>query len=81
MKAILILFEVIVGLKVNFHKSMLVELNVPNSFLNEVTSVMNYEVVMYHFFILVCQLVEMFDVFSYSIRIVFEYRLGEHICM
>lgn len=40
-KAILILLEVILGFKVNFHKSMLVGLNVPNSLLNEVTLVMN----------------------------------------
>jgi len=42
MRAVLLLFEDISGVKVNFNKSMLTGVNVPNSWLREATSVMNY---------------------------------------
>lgn len=38
-KGVLILFEVILGLKVNFHNSMLEGVNVPKSWMNEATLV------------------------------------------
>ena len=41
MRAALILFERVSGLKVNFHKSMLVGINVADSWLAETTLVMN----------------------------------------
>jgi len=41
MRAVLILFEEVSGLKVNFHKSMLTGVNVPESWLSEAASVMN----------------------------------------
>ncbi|GAU39629.1 hypothetical protein TSUD_397170 [Trifolium subterraneum] len=44
LKAVLILFENISGLKVNFHKSMLFGVNVNNSWLHEAASVMRYKI-------------------------------------
>jgi len=41
LRAILILFEAVSGLKVNFHKSMLVGVNISFSWLTEVTSLLN----------------------------------------
>jgi len=41
MRAILILFEEVSGLKVNFHKSMLTGVNIFDSWLMEVASVLN----------------------------------------
>jgi len=44
MRAILVLFEAMSGLKVNFNKSMLVGVNVSNSWLNEAASVLRCRV-------------------------------------
>jgi len=44
MRAVLILFEQISGLKVNFHKSMLTGINITTSWLSEVASVLNCRV-------------------------------------
>lgn len=41
MRAVLILFEEVASLKVNFHKSMLTGVNIPDSWLIEAASVMN----------------------------------------
>ena len=41
MRAVLIIFEQVSGLKVNFHKSMLMGVNVPDSWLTEAAMVMN----------------------------------------
>jgi hypothetical protein len=41
MRAVLLLFEEVSGLKVNFHKSMLTGVNVSDSWLTEASSVMN----------------------------------------
>jgi len=41
MRAVLLIFEVVSGLKVNFHKSMLTGVNVSDSWLTEAASVMN----------------------------------------
>jgi len=41
MRAVLILFEEVSGLKVNFHKSMLTGVNISDSWLTEATMVMN----------------------------------------
>ncbi|MCI51038.1 putative RNA-directed DNA polymerase, partial [Trifolium medium] len=37
-RAVLVLFETLSGLKVNFHKSMLVGVNIPDSWLGEAAS-------------------------------------------
>ena len=42
MLAVLLLFEEISGLKVNFHKSMLTGINISVSWLDEAAMVMNY---------------------------------------
>jgi len=47
--AVLVLFEVMSGLKVNFHKSMLVGVNVKDSWLNEAAYVLNCRVGIVHF--------------------------------
>jgi len=44
LKALLLLFEASSGLKVNFHKSILVGVNVTTSWLNEVASVLNCKI-------------------------------------
>jgi hypothetical protein len=44
MKANLILFEVISGLKVNFQKSLLMGVNVPGSCLTDITMVLNRKI-------------------------------------
>ena len=44
MRAVLIIFEQVSGLKVNFHKSMLTGVNVPDSWLTEAAMVMNCRV-------------------------------------
>jgi hypothetical protein len=44
MRAVLLLFEAMFGLKVNFHKSMLVGVNITESWLVEATSIMNCKV-------------------------------------
>jgi hypothetical protein len=41
MRVVLLLFEEVSGLKVNFHKSMLTEVNVPDSRLSKAATVMN----------------------------------------
>jgi hypothetical protein len=41
MRAVLLLFEEVSGLKVNFHKSMLTGVNIPNSWLSATASMMN----------------------------------------
>jgi len=41
MRAVLLLFEDVSGLKVNFHKSMLTSVNVSESWLSEAALVMN----------------------------------------
>jgi hypothetical protein len=41
MRAVLLLFEEVSGLKVNFHKSMLTGVNIPDSWLSEAASVMS----------------------------------------
>jgi hypothetical protein len=41
MRAALLLFEEVSGLKVNFHKSMLTGVNIPDSWLMTAASVMN----------------------------------------
>jgi hypothetical protein len=41
MRAVLLLFEDVSGLKVNFNKSMLTGINIPDSWLAEVALVMN----------------------------------------
>jgi len=42
MQVVLLLFEKVSGLKVNFHKSMLTDVNITDSWLMEGVSVMNY---------------------------------------
>jgi len=42
MRAVLLLFEDVSGLKVNFHKSMLTGENIPDSWLVEAVSVLNF---------------------------------------
>lgn len=42
MREVLLLFEEVSGLKVNFHKSMLIGVNVDDSWLTEAAMVMNY---------------------------------------
>jgi len=44
LRAALVIFEVMSGLKVNFHKSMLVGVNIASSWLNEVASVLSCKV-------------------------------------
>jgi hypothetical protein len=44
MRAVLILFEQVLGLKVNFHKSMLTGINITTSWLTEAAYVLNYRV-------------------------------------
>ncbi|MCI13116.1 cysteine-rich receptor-like protein kinase, partial [Trifolium medium] len=44
MRAALVLFECMSGLKVNFNKSMLVEVNISDSWLNEAASALRYRV-------------------------------------
>lgn len=44
LRVVLLLFEVMSGLKVNFHNSMLVGVNVSDTWLNEATSVLNCKV-------------------------------------
>jgi len=41
---VLVILEVLSGLKVNFHKSMLVEININDSWLNEVASFLNFKI-------------------------------------
>jgi len=41
LKAVLILFEAVSGLKVNFHKNVLVEINISDSWLNEAALVLH----------------------------------------
>lgn len=47
MREVLMLFEVMSGLKVNFHKSMLTRVNVTNAWLNEATLVRIVKLVFY----------------------------------
>ena len=42
MRAVLLLFEAVSGLHVNFHKGMLTGVNVADSWLNEAASIMNW---------------------------------------
>jgi hypothetical protein len=49
LRAVLVLFEKMSGLKVNFHKSMLVGVNIPNSWLNEAASALRCKVGKVHF--------------------------------
>jgi hypothetical protein len=49
LRANLIIFEAMLGLKVNFHKSLLVGVNIAPSWLNEVASVLNCKVGKVHF--------------------------------
>ena len=44
MRAVLMMFKAMSGLKVNFNKSMLVGVNVSDSWLNEAASVLHYRV-------------------------------------
>jgi len=44
MRTVLVLFEALSGLKVNFHKSMLAGVNISDSWLNEATSVLSCKV-------------------------------------
>ncbi|MCI24151.1 RNA-directed DNA polymerase (Reverse transcriptase), partial [Trifolium medium] len=44
LRAVLVLFEAIYGLKVNFHKSMLVGVNIAASWLSEAAAVLSYVV-------------------------------------
>ncbi len=44
LRAVLILFEAVSGLKVNFHKSMLVGVNISNFWLSEATYVLSCKV-------------------------------------
>jgi len=44
LRAVLSLFEVMSGLKVNFHKSLLVGINIADSWLNEAVSIQNCKV-------------------------------------
>jgi hypothetical protein len=46
---VLILFEAMSGLKVNFHKSILVGVSVNDSWLNEATSMLNCKIGKIHF--------------------------------
>ena len=41
MRAVLLLFEEVLGLRVNFHKSMLTGVNITDSWLMKAASVMN----------------------------------------
>ena len=49
MQAVLLLFEAMAGLKVNFHKSMLVGVNIANFWLGEAASILNCKVGKTHF--------------------------------
>jgi len=49
LKAVLLLFKAIFGLKVNFNKSMLVGVNVATSWLAEATSILNCKYGQIHF--------------------------------
>jgi len=44
LRAVLLLFELVSGLKVNFHKSMLVGVNISNFWLSEATYVLSCKV-------------------------------------
>jgi len=44
MRAVLLLFQAMSGLKVNFHKRMLVGVNIPESWLAEASSILNCKV-------------------------------------
>lgn len=57
MRAVLLLFEKVSGLKVNFHKSMLTGVNVSESWLSEAALVMNCRKGLFLLFTWVCQLV------------------------
>jgi len=59
MRTVLIIFDQISGLKVNFHKSMLTGVNFPDSWLTEATMVMNCRVGMLPLCIWGCLLVGM----------------------
>jgi len=44
LRVVLVLFKAMSGLKVNFHKSMLVDININETWLNEADSVLNCKV-------------------------------------
>ncbi|KEH33498.1 hypothetical protein MTR_3g040610 [Medicago truncatula] len=56
LRAVLNLFENMSGLKVNFHKSLLVGINIGDSWLIEAAFILNSKVGKYRSCILVCQL-------------------------
>jgi len=49
MRAVLLIFEQLFGLRVNFHKSLLTGINVPDSWLSEAALVMNFRVGVFPF--------------------------------
>jgi len=58
LKVVLILFEVISGFKVNFYKSMLVCVNVNDSWLREASTIMNYKIYIYIWGCLLTEILE-----------------------
>jgi len=57
LREVLSLFAVMSGLKLNFHKSLLVGINIADSWLNEAASILHCKVGKVPFYILACRLV------------------------
>jgi hypothetical protein len=66
LRANLMLFELISGLKVNFHKSLSVGVNISDSWLVDVCLIVSW-VVLIPFFIWVLRLVVMRDIFLFGL--------------